>query len=120
MAAMGLVGVSLLVRWVLGWLLCLHIRRLPQEPLAGAPRVSVLIPARNEESTLPHLLSALRRQRPVGRCPPMELGPQGKCRGAGRRPRGGGGGGRGGARAGPRSGLLRLPGRGEELGVLAR
>ena len=62
MAAMGLVGVSLLVRWVLGWLLCLHMRRLPQEPLTGTPRVSVLIPARNEASTLPHLLSALRRQ----------------------------------------------------------
>lgn len=63
---MGLVEVSLVVRWLIGWLLCLHIRRLPTAQLtgqlAGQPRVSVLIPARNEQLTLPQLLQALRRQ----------------------------------------------------------
>lgn len=61
---MDWLGVSLLVRWLLGWLLCL---RMPGLPAADGPaglqaRVSLLIPARNEEATLPHLLEALRRQ----------------------------------------------------------
>jgi glycosyltransferase involved in cell wall biosynthesis len=56
---MGLVGVSLVVRWLLGWLLCLRMRPLPELPLRVRPRVSVLIPARNEAATLPHLLAAL-------------------------------------------------------------
>ncbi len=59
---MGLVGVSILVRWLLGWVLGLRLPVLP----AGSPveplSVSVLIPARNEESTLPHLLDGLARQ----------------------------------------------------------
>jgi glycosyltransferase involved in cell wall biosynthesis len=60
---MGWLGVSLVVRWLLGWALALRLPELPaavQE--AEARRVSVLIPARNEESTLPHLLSALAGQ----------------------------------------------------------
>ena len=59
---MDLVSISLLVRWLLGWLLCLRISRLPECGLQGQPKVSVLIPARDEESTLPNLLPALRAQ----------------------------------------------------------
>ena len=59
---MGWLEVSLLVRWLLGWALALRLPELP----AGAPRrrpsVSVLIPARNEAATLPHLLAALAAQ----------------------------------------------------------
>jgi 4,4'-diaponeurosporenoate glycosyltransferase len=59
---MGWVVGSVLVRWLLGWLLSWRLPSLP----AGIPeeglRVSVLIPARNEEGTLPHLLAALARQ----------------------------------------------------------
>jgi 4,4'-diaponeurosporenoate glycosyltransferase len=59
---MGWLQVSLLVRWLLGWALAL---RLPQLPAAAPCRrlpLSVLITARNEAATLPHLLSALARQ----------------------------------------------------------
>jgi len=59
---MGWLAVSLLVRWLLGWLLALHLSPLPRTPLRRRPAVSVLIPARNEQATLPHLLAALRRQ----------------------------------------------------------
>jgi 4,4'-diaponeurosporenoate glycosyltransferase len=58
----GVVAISLLVRWLLGWVLCLRLSRLPEHRLQGQPRVSVLIPARNEEGTLPNLLPALRGQ----------------------------------------------------------
>ncbi len=54
--------ISLLVRWLLGWLLCLRMSLLPAIALESRPRVSVLIPARNEATTLPRLLAALRRQ----------------------------------------------------------
>jgi glycosyltransferase involved in cell wall biosynthesis len=60
---MGWLGVSLVVRWLLGWGLALRLPMLPapaQE--VEARRVSVLIPARNEEATLPHLLTALAAQ----------------------------------------------------------
>lgn len=62
---MDWLGVSLLVRWLMGWLLCLRMPSLPPaaQPLGSAKRVSLLIPARNEEATLPHLLEALRHQR---------------------------------------------------------
>ena len=61
---MGLVGVSVLVRWLLGWLLGWHVVPLPFGRLEQetAAAVSVLIPARNEASTLPHLLAGLARQ----------------------------------------------------------
>ncbi len=66
---MDWLGVSLVVRWLLGWLLCLRMPPLPAAALGSSPRVSVLIPARNEESTLPHLLEALRQQRLI----PLEV-----------------------------------------------
>ncbi len=59
---MDLVALSLLVRWLIGWALNLRIPRLPEPRLEGQPQVSVLIPARNEERTLPNLLPALRAQ----------------------------------------------------------
>jgi glycosyltransferase involved in cell wall biosynthesis len=60
---MGWLAVSVLVRWLLGWLLAWHLPLLPKSNYRAGPRVSVLIPARDEESTLPHLLSALSQQR---------------------------------------------------------
>lgn len=59
---MGWVVGSVLLRWLLGWLLALDLPPLPRGRLEGEPGVSVLIPARNEETTLPHLLAALERQ----------------------------------------------------------
>ena len=59
---MDLLALSLLVRWLLGWALCLRMPRLPASRVQGQPMLSVLIPARNEEHTLPNLLAALRLQ----------------------------------------------------------
>jgi glycosyltransferase involved in cell wall biosynthesis len=59
---MGLMTITLLVRWLLGWALCRGLSQLPEHLVQGQPRVSVLIPARNEERTLPNLLPALRGQ----------------------------------------------------------
>jgi 4,4'-diaponeurosporenoate glycosyltransferase len=64
---MELTTVSVLVRWLLGWLLAARMPALPlAEPSAAsaaqAPPFSVLIPARNEAASLPHLLAALARQ----------------------------------------------------------
>ncbi|MFZ9947631.1 MAG: glycosyltransferase family 2 protein, partial [Vulcanococcus sp.] len=51
------------LRWLLGWWLSWHLCRLPLARLGHSPTVSVLIPARNEETTLGHLLSGLQVQR---------------------------------------------------------
>lgn len=59
---MGWLVVSLLVRWLLGWALVLRLPGLPVGEPSRRPKVAVLIPARNEEKTLPHLLEALARQ----------------------------------------------------------
>lgn len=60
---MGWLEVSVLVRWLLGWLLSWHLPLLPKGQCRAGSRVSVLIPARDEEETLPHLLAALSQQR---------------------------------------------------------
>jgi len=59
---MGWLEISILVRWLLGWALGLRLPLLPPLAPAGATPCSVLIPARNEATTLPHLLTALARQ----------------------------------------------------------
>jgi glycosyltransferase involved in cell wall biosynthesis len=71
---MGWLEVSLLVRWLLGWMLGLRLPNLPVAESAATggsqrPPPSLLIPARNEAETLPHLLSALARQS----LPPLEV-----------------------------------------------
>ena len=59
---MSWLSMSVLVRWLLGWALGLKLPTLTATPLAQPCRISVLIPARNEATTLPHLLKALERQ----------------------------------------------------------
>lgn len=59
---MDLMSVTLVVRWLLGWGLMWRLPKLPDLPVIDSPQVSVLIPARNEEGTLPHLLRALQQQ----------------------------------------------------------
>jgi glycosyltransferase involved in cell wall biosynthesis len=59
---MGWLEVSLLVRWLLGWALALRLPALPAGRPSRPQDVAVLIPARNEASTLPHLLAALGAQ----------------------------------------------------------
>ena len=56
-------GLSVGLRWLLGWWLSWHLCPLPLGQLEHSPAVSVLIPARNEETTLGNLLSALQAQR---------------------------------------------------------
>lgn len=55
-------AISLVVRWLLGWALCQRLTRLPERRLQGEQTISVLIPARDEERTLPNLLPALQAQ----------------------------------------------------------
>ena len=59
---MGWVGVSIGLRWLLGWFLAMRLSLLPEGRPALLRSVSVLIPARDEEDTLSHLLAALGRQ----------------------------------------------------------
>ena len=59
---MGWLTVSVLVRWLLGWVLSWHLPLLPRGSVQGQPSISVLIPARNEAGTLPNLLASLNRQ----------------------------------------------------------
>jgi glycosyltransferase involved in cell wall biosynthesis len=58
----GWLELSLLVRWLLGWVLGLRLPLLPPGRPGGATACTVLIPARDEADTLPHLLAALDRQ----------------------------------------------------------
>ncbi len=49
--------------WVAGWFLFVGVKKLSEYPLRRRrPPVSVIIPARNEEQTLPRLLVSLRGQ----------------------------------------------------------
>ncbi len=59
---MGWLAISLVVRWLLGWMLALRFAELPPGQPSQRRRLVVLIPARNEAATLPHLLAALTRQ----------------------------------------------------------
>ena len=59
---MDLMSITLVVRWLLGWGLMWRLPKLPDLPVIDSPQVSVLIPVRNEETTLPHLLTALQQQ----------------------------------------------------------
>jgi cellulose synthase/poly-beta-1,6-N-acetylglucosamine synthase-like glycosyltransferase len=59
---MDLMSITLVVRWLIGWSLMWRLPGLPDLSVVDSPKVSVLIPARNEESTLSHLLKALKRQ----------------------------------------------------------
>jgi 4,4'-diaponeurosporenoate glycosyltransferase len=55
--------VLLAVTWVIGWLLCWRVPRLPPaSDAASARKVSVVVPARNEAGRLPGLLTALAAQ----------------------------------------------------------
>ena len=58
----------LAIAWVAGWWLCARVRRLPPSS-ASAPLVSVVVPARDEEHTLPTVLAGLRGQT----VPPVEM-----------------------------------------------
>ncbi len=59
---MDLMSITLVVRWLIGWSLMWCLPGLPDLAVVDSPKVSVLIPARNEESPLPHLLNALKQQ----------------------------------------------------------
>ena len=60
---------ELLIIYALFWLLgCLFLARIPyctasEDKTASRPSVSIIIPARNEEKTLPQLLASLKKQR---------------------------------------------------------
>ncbi len=55
--------ISVVVRWLLGWVLALRMPVVPHDTPSRHPQVSVLIPARDEATTLPLLLGALAGQR---------------------------------------------------------
>lgn len=59
---LDLISISIFVRWLIGWSLMWNLPVLPNISVMGSPKVSVLIPARNEERTLPHLLAKLQKQ----------------------------------------------------------
>lgn len=59
------------VAWLLGWSLCSRVRLVPYapDPDPGIPAPSVVIPARDEEQTLPTILAGLASQT----TPPREV-----------------------------------------------
>lgn len=56
---MDFYGFTLLLRWILGWFIQPKLSKLPNEMTTS--KVAVIIPARNEERSLPKLLEALNR-----------------------------------------------------------
>ncbi|MFZ9227699.1 MAG: glycosyltransferase [Candidatus Nanopelagicales bacterium] len=54
---MDFYGFTLLLRWILGWFIQPKLARLPEE--SSNTKLSVIIPARNEEKSLPNLLNSL-------------------------------------------------------------
>jgi 4,4'-diaponeurosporenoate glycosyltransferase len=60
---MGWLEMSIVVRWLIGWALALRLPLLPPGTPSQPSKLSLLIPARNEGGTLPHLLAALAAQR---------------------------------------------------------
>jgi glycosyltransferase involved in cell wall biosynthesis len=54
--------ITLIIRWLIGWGLMGNLPKLLDISVINSPKVSVLIPARNEEKTLPNLLRALKNQ----------------------------------------------------------
>jgi len=52
----------ILLSWIFGWLLFWKLRFLAKEKTPFSPRVSVIVPARNEEKNIGSLLRSLERQ----------------------------------------------------------
>jgi 4,4'-diaponeurosporenoate glycosyltransferase len=67
--AVGFEGVVLVLGWLAGWVLLLRVPLLPSAVGNGRRPVSVVVPARDEEETLPRLLASLAAQDP----PPDEV-----------------------------------------------
>ena len=59
---MDILFLSVAIRWLIGWALVYRLPQLPDLQVIGEPKVSVLIPARNEEKNLPKLLAAIATQ----------------------------------------------------------
>ncbi len=59
-------AVAFLLGWGAGWWLLWRLPVPPPAPKAGRPAVSVVIPARDEEASLPRLLGSLRPQLRAG------------------------------------------------------
>ncbi len=69
---MSVIKLCMGLAWLLGWILLFRIPRLPRElpkanddATSGDP-VTIIIPARNEASSLPNILGDLEAQRPEG------------------------------------------------------
>jgi len=62
------IHVLMLLAWAAGWVLLFRVPRLPRRDDAEAPdgEVTIVVPARNEEATLPLLLGDLALHRPPG------------------------------------------------------
>lgn len=67
MAPFNEIHALMAVAWILGWVLLWRVPRLPASTQADdEPQLTVVIPARNEASSLPNLLGDLQRERPAG------------------------------------------------------
>jgi len=70
LAALHLNPIQILmaVGWLVGWVLLFRVPRLPgnSAPAQDDEPITIIIPARNEASSLPNLLGDLARERPAG------------------------------------------------------